>query len=331
MRDIHRLVTRMGHSRFPVLILGETGTGKELVARAVHNTENKGPFVVIDCSSMVGQLLESELFGHQKGAFTGANVTKMGLLESANGGTAFFDEIGELPLDFQMKLLRVLQEKQFRAVGSLGTRSSNFRVIAATHRDLATEVQKGQFRQDLFYRLNVMRLRLPPLRDRKEDIPALVTFFLDRYGKSHMVADETMAALIAYDWPGNVRELEHAVQHMVAMNSGPWLTVSDLPSSVLNSKIEREINAQFSDGGNATGLSDAAPGGMGANGRVAAGGAGAGGGMGMMPPILPLAEVEKRAILDAIHYTKGDRTVAAAMLGIGRTTLYRKLKEYGYE
>lgn len=311
MREIHRLTTRMGHSIFPVLILGETGTGKELVARAVHNTEARGPFVVIDCSSMVGPLMESELFGHQKGAFTGASATKVGLLESANGGTAFFDEIGELPTELQVKLLRVLQEKQFRAVGSIGNRTSNFRVIAATNRDLEAEVQAGRFRHDLFYRLSVMRLRLPPLRERKDDIPVLITYFLDRHGNGHRVADETMKALMQYDWPGNVRELEHVVQHMVAMNSGPWLTSADLPSSVHNSRAEGEASRQFASTGGGNPGMDAAG--------------------GSAPPILPLSEVEKRAILEAIRITKGDRTVAAAMLGIGRTTLYRKLKEYGFE
>jgi len=331
MREIHRLATRMGHSTFPVLILGETGTGKELVARAVHNTEARGPFVVIDCCSMVGPLMESEMFGHQKGAFTGASATKVGLLESANGGTAFFDEIGELATDLQVKLLRVLQEKQFRAVGSIGNRTSNFRVIAATNRDLGVEIQAGRFRRDLFYRLNVMRLRLPPLRERKDDIPALLAYFLDRHGNGHRAADDTMEALMQYDWPGNVRELEHVVQHMVAMNSGPWLTAADLPSSVRNARMESEVSRQLAGaegttaGASATGKSAA---GMSAAGMSAAGMSAAGG---LAPPILPLSEVEKRVIQEAIRITKGDRTVAAAMLGIGRTTLYRKLKEYGFE
>src|SRR4051812_31610175 len=157
MRQIHKLVSRLGKSRVPVLILGETGTGKEVVARAIHNIEGRGPFVVVDCSSLVGPLMESEIFGYAKGAFTGAHNQKLGLLDAANGGTAFFDEIGELPLDMQVKLLRVLQDKEFRAVGGLAQRSSNFRIIAATNRDLAKEVESGRFRQDLFYRLNVMR------------------------------------------------------------------------------------------------------------------------------------------------------------------------------
>src|SRR5437764_1454515 len=173
MRQIHKLVTRMGRTRFPVLILGETGTGKEVVARAIHNTEAHGPFVVVDCSSLVGPLMESELFGYAKGAFTGAHNQKLGLLDAANGGTAFFDEIGELPLEMQMKLLRVLQEKEFRAVGAMVQRSSNFRVIAATNRDLAKEAEARRFRQDLSSRLNVMQYQLAPLRQPRASVPPM--------------------------------------------------------------------------------------------------------------------------------------------------------------
>jgi DNA-binding NtrC family response regulator len=308
MRQVHRLVTRMGKARFPVLILGETGTGKEVVARAIHSMEGRGQFVVVDCSSLVGPLMESELFGYAKGAFTGAHAQKLGLLDAANGGTAFFDEIGELPAEMQMKLLRVLQEKEFRAVGALSQRSSNFRIIAATNRDLAAEVEAKRFRQDLYYRLNVMRLRLAPLRERKEDIPSLVYYFLQKYGNGHKLPDEVMDALTEYDWPGNVRELEHTVQQMVAMNSGPWISIADLPSTVVNGSFERALAAGNHSHATHEALSPKLVDGNG---------------------IVPLAEVERRAILQAIEVTKGDRTVAAAMLGIGRTTLYRKLKEYG--
>jgi DNA-binding NtrC family response regulator len=308
MRQIHRLVARIGRSRFPVLILGETGTGKEVVARAIHNMEARGPFVVIDCSSLVGPLMESELFGYAKGAFTGAHSQKLGLLDAANGGTAFFDEVGELPLDLQMKLLRVLQQKEYRAVGGVAQRSSNFRVIAATNRNLAEEVKANRFRQDLYYRLNVIRLRLAPLRERVEDIPALVTFFLERYGNGHKASTELLQALQHYDWPGNIRELEHTIQRMIAMNSGPWLTPVDLPSVVASPNLQQEFLAASGQDSSGTLASPAAPSPVG---------------------IMPLAELEKRAILSALEYTKGDRTVAAAMLGIGRTTLYRKLKEYG--
>ncbi len=306
MKQVHRLVSRMGKSRFPVLILGETGTGKEVVARAIHGMEGQGHFVVVDCSSLVGPLMESELFGYAKGAFTGAHTQKLGLLDAANGGTAFFDEIGELPLEMQMKLLRVLQEKEYRAIGALSQRSSNFRVIAATNRDLTAEVEAKRFRQDLFYRLNVMRVRLAPLRERREDIPTLVSHFLDRYGNGHRLADETMTALLEYDWPGNIRELEHTVQRMVAMNSGQWLGTVALPTSIANRHLEKDVAAE------SLGILQSHPEGF--EGQRG---------------VLPLAEVEKRAILHAIDCTKGDRTLAAMMLGIGRTTLYRKLKDYG--
>jgi transcriptional regulator with PAS, ATPase and Fis domain len=304
MRNVHKLVSRMGKSRFPVLILGETGTGKEVVARAIHNMEGRGPFVVVDCSSLVGPLMESELFGYAKGAFTGAHNQKLGLLDAAHGGTAFFDEIGELPLDMQVKLLRVLQDKEFRAIGGLAQRSSNFRIIAATNRNLLQEVQDKRFRQDLYFRLNVMKLRLAPLRERREDIPVLLGHFLARYGNDHQISDDVMDILVGYDWPGNVRELEHSVQQMVAMNSGPWLSRADLPSTVINRDSETRI---------ASGYINPSPSGE------TAGPAG----------VIPLAEIEKRAILHAIAATKGDRSLAADLLGIGRTTLYRKLKEYG--
>src|SRR5450755_3715498 len=190
IRNVLRMGERLGRCRWPVLLLGETGTGKEVVARSIHNVDPVGPFVTIDCSSLVGPLMESELFGHAKGAFTGAVVMKTGLIESANGGTAFFDEIGELPLDLQAKLLRVLQEKEFRPVGSLATRRSDFRIIAATNRELAKEVEKGAFRKDLYFRLNVINVRLAPLRERKEDIPALINHFLSRVGGNHSLTAE---------------------------------------------------------------------------------------------------------------------------------------------
>lgn len=307
MQNVRRLIAKMAKSRFPALILGETGTGKEVAARAIHNLEPRGPFVVVDCSALVGPLMESELFGYAKGAFTGAHNQKLGLLDAANGGTAFFDEIGELPLEMQMKLLRVLQEKEFRAVGGVAQRSSNFRVIAATNRDLAAEVEAKRFRQDLFYRLNVMRVRLPALRERREDIPTLVAHFLNKHGNGHRVPDDVMEEMMQFAWPGNVRQLEHTVQQMVAMNSGGWISIADLGSIVGNKSIEQSVPSQAA----ATFANDC-------NGAPT-------------QTVEPLAEVEKRAILNAIRYTKGDRTAAAALLDIGRTTLYRKLKEYGLQ
>jgi DNA-binding NtrC family response regulator len=320
-RQVLRLIDKLGKCRWPALLQGETGTGKEVVARAIHNmSASKEPFVTIDCSSMVGPLMESELFGHVKGAFTGASTAKIGLIEAANGGTAFFDEIGELPLDLQAKLLRVLQEKEFRPVGSLATRRSDFRIIAASNRDLAKEVEKGTFRRDLFFRLNVINIRLAPLRERKEDIPALINHFLGRVGGNYSITAETMEVLLSYEWPGNVRELENCIQHMVAINSGPLLHAADLPSNVQNFLMQRKAqylmaaastqSAAPCDSGNTASPSTALP-----------------------PPqsvaaVIPLVELERRAIVNALEYTKGDRAIAAHLLGIGRTTLYRKLKEY---
>ncbi len=319
IRNVLRMVDKLGRCRWPVLLLGETGTGKEVVARSIHKVQPVGPFVTIDCSSLVGPLMESELFGHVKGAFTGAVTPKTGLIEVANGGTAFFDEIGELPLDLQAKLLRVLQEKEFRPVGSLTHRRSDFRVIAATNRDLAKEVEKGAFRRDLFYRLNVVNLRLAPLRDRKEDIPALIAHFLARHGRGHILTQETLEAMLSYDWPGNVRELENCIQHMVAINTGPLLHAAELPSMLQNYLLAKKAQSlSVAVGYQAM---PKPPGEAGSHEHRGAP-------EGARSPIIPLTQMERQAILEALAYTKGDRAIAANLLGIGRTTLYRKLKEY---
>ncbi|MGH9557593.1 MAG: sigma-54 interaction domain-containing protein [Bryobacteraceae bacterium] len=314
-RHVLHLIQKLGKCRWPALLLGETGTGKEVVARAIHNISRTGPFVTIDCSSMVGPLMESELFGHVKGAFTGAATAKIGLIESANGGTAMFDEIGELPLDLQAKLLRVLQEKEFRPVGAVTTRRSDFRVIAATNRDLAREVEKGTFRRDLYFRLNVINIRLSPLRERREDIPALINHFLSHVGGNYSLTAEAMEVMLSYDWPGNVRELENCIQHMVAINSGPLLHVSDLPSNLQNfisqKKSQYLMAAEPPGAPDIGGAQTPAP-------SIPQ----------SMPAVIPLTELERRAIMNALDYTNGDRAVAAHLLGIGRTTLYRKLKEY---
>jgi len=319
-RQVLRLIEKLGKCRWPALLLGETGTGKEVVARAIHNISASGPFVTIDCSSMVGPLMESELFGHVKGAFTGAATAKMGLIESANGGTAFFDEIGELPLDLQAKILRVLQEKEFRPLGSLSSRRSDFRIIAATNRDLSKEVEKGTFRRDLFFRLNVINIRLSPLRDRREDVPALIAHFLSRVGGHYTVTAEALEVMLSYEWPGNVRELENCIQHMVAINSGPLLHVADLPSSLQNHIVQKKTQYLMAS---ASAYPAASPDSALAEsaGPVAASSQ-------SLATVVPLNELERRAIINALEYTKGDRAVAAHLLGIGRTTLYRKLKEY---
>lgn len=345
MLQLQRLIDKLGHCRWPVLILGETGTGKEVVARSIHAVENSGPFVTVDCSAMVGPLMESELFGYVKGAFTGANNSKAGLIEMAHGGTAFLDEIGELPLDLQAKLLRVLQEKEFRPVGGLSQRKADFRVIAATNRDLAKEVDKGTFRRDLYYRLNVVTLRLSPLKERREDVPHLVAHFLRRYGRQQAMEPMVLDALLSYDWPGNVRELENCIQHMLAVNSGPAFHLTDLPSNLQNGlrrnggytapppmpiqyldsipKPPVYIPQAFPKQSYPPQYTPQPP----------HSSFGVGGGTAVVPvmetvPIVPLAEMERHAILRALEYTKGDRLTAASLLGIGRTTLYRKLKEY---
>lgn len=309
-------IEKVAVGRWPVLVLGETGTGKDLVARSIHAAGGSGPFITIDCSSLVGPLMESELFGHARGAFTGAVGSKLGLIEMANGGTAFFDEIGELPLDMQAKLLRVLQEKEFRPVGSLQQRRSDFRIVAATNRDLAKEVERGTFRRDLYYRLNVVTLRLAPLRERTDDLNPLIDHFLRMYGNNHVLTPEVRDALHSYEWPGNVRELENCIQQMVAINTGPMLHQHDLPSPVQNSIHARRAHTMAAAVGSVAIMKPPAraefperP-------------------VGNDVPILPLIEMERRAILRALEYTNGDRGVAAHLLGIGRTTLYRKLKEY---
>ncbi|MGI8741756.1 MAG: sigma-54 interaction domain-containing protein [Bryobacteraceae bacterium] len=315
IRQVANLISKLGRTRWPVLLLGETGTGKEVVARSIHAMDPAGAFVTIDCSSLVGPLMESELFGHVKGSFTGAVGTKIGLIETADGGTAFFDEIGELPLDLQAKLLRVLQEKEFRPVGSLAHKRSDFRIIAATNRDLAKEVVKGTFRRDLFYRLNVVTVRLSPLRDRKEDIPVLIAHFLARYGRNHAITQEVTDAMLSYDWQGNVRELENCIQHMVAINSGPLLHVGDLPSMLQNHLAAKRAQCW------AAAANVHAPGPVSIHAPVGDPGDPAG-------PPASLVDLERRAISETLEYTKGDRAVAAHLLGIGRTTLYRKIKEY---
>jgi DNA-binding NtrC family response regulator len=311
--QIRAHIEKLGVRRSPVLIQGESGTGKEVAARSLFNVSARGQFVPIDCGSLVGTMIESELFGHVRGAFTGAVDTKRGLIEQANGGTAFFDEIGELPLEMQVKLLRVLEEQEFRAVGSLQRIKVDVRLIAATNRDLQNEVIAGRFREDLFHRINVVRLTLPPLRERKDDIPLLIERFLEGVGRRFSLSFDAMAAIMEYNWPGNIRELKNCLERMMTYNSGPLLHFADLPTSVANytrARTETSFVAQAVVGGPAT--SAAAP-------------------LLSNQSVVPLQELERLAIHHALQHTKGDRTVAAQLLGIGRTTLYRKLKEYRLE
>ncbi|MES1258838.1 MAG: sigma-54 dependent transcriptional regulator [Acidobacteriota bacterium] len=303
-------IERVGTGRAPVLIQGESGTGKEVAARSLFNANPVGQFVPIDCGSMVGPLMESEMFGHTRHAFTGAGETKRGLLELANGGTAFFDEIGDLPFELQVKLLRVLQEREFRPVGSLQRIRIDVRIVAATHRNLEREVAAGRFREDLFHRLNVIRLTLPPLRERKEDIPLLIERFLTHPAKRYTVTNEAMEAMMRYDWPGNIRELKNCIDRMIALNSGPLLHFTDLPSNVIyHVRAGSGVEAAAAVAGGARGIAPSRP-------------------TLSLHGVVPLQELERRAIEHALQQTRGDRTEAALLLGIGRTTLYRKLKEY---
>lgn len=308
MEKLYRLIQKVAHSRYPVLIYGESGTGKELVARSIHflGPHKDKPFIPVDCGSLVPTLIESELFGYVKGAFTGAARPKDGLLAIAEGGTVFLDEIGELPIDLQAKLLRALQEKEIRPVGSTRPIPINVRILAATNRDLEAAVQQGTFRKDLYFRLNVVNLRIPPLRERKQDIPLLVMHILERIREqSHtekVLTEEAMQMLLEHDWPGNVRELENCLERAFTLSSGPVLQLVDLP---VQPKRGDERSAQLAAGRNGT-----VPG-------IAEG-----------TKVVPMAELEKQAILDTLNQVKGDKMLAARLLGIGKTTLYRKLKEY---
>ena len=308
MEKLYRILSKVARSNHPVLILGESGTGKELVARSMHfNGPNAhAPFVPVDCGSMMPEMIESELFGAVKGAVAGLNRAKEGLLASANGGTVYLDEIGELSLDLQTKLLRALQSKTVRAVGGTTDVPMTMRVLAATNRDLTAMVEQGRFRKDLYFRLNVVNLRIPPLRDRREDVPVLAQYFLERVqretGVAHVFSDEALRTMMAYEWPGNVRELENAVERACALSSGPILHMGDLPTQLHEFRMHAKGEAQAQDGG------------------VAAPGGGS---------IVPIAELERKAILGTLRQLKGDKLMAAKLLGIGKTTLYRKLKEYG--
>src|SRR5271156_3280760 len=236
MERLYRMIAKAAQSHHPVLILGESGTGKELVARSIHFSGpfRDKPFVPVDCGSLVPTLIESELFGYVKGAFTGAVQAKDGLLAMAEGGTVFLDEIGEMPVDLQAKLLRAIQEKEIRPVGSTKRIAINVRILAATNLDLEQAVAQGAFRRDLYFRLNVLNLKIPSLRERRQDIPVLAGHFLERMsrdsGRELALSDPAMRAMLAYDWPGNVRELENCLERACAMNSGPVIEVADLPS-----------------------------------------------------------------------------------------------------
>jgi len=305
---VRRLIGKAARNRLPVLLLGESGTGKEVAARAIHDAAPRGRFVPIDCGSLVGTLMESELFGHVRGAFSGAIENKKGLVELADGGTAFFDEIGDLALEMQVKLLRLIQEREFRPVGALQWRKVDIRIIAATHRDLKAEVKAGRFRLDLFYRLNVFPIHLPPLRERPEDIAALAVAFAG--GAADLLSPEIFDAFLAYHWPGNVRELKHAVERMAAMRSEGGLRLADMPSALANHIAGRELRQLAGCVAEADSCLPAEH----LSGRS---------------PVIPLPETERQEIAKALQATNRRMAKTAELLGISRTTLYRRMKEYG--
>ena len=320
IQEVLRMVARLKDTRTPVLIYGESGTGKELVARAMHfrGAFAGRPFVAVDCGSLVPTLIESELFGYEKGAFTGALKSKQGLFQSADGGTIFLDEVGELPLELQAKLLRVLQEKEVRPVGSNQRVKVDVRVIAATNRDLEAAYKNGTFRKDLYFRLNVVTLFVPALRERRSDIPTLVHWFLDRYAPDSElhVTSAAMKALMQYDWPGNVRELENCVERAVALGNGQVIDLGDLPPGIVAGAPAQSAPAAAST--SRTSVLDPDLAGQGSR---------------SPSPRAPMSttdleDIERATIQRVFEQVNGDKALAGRMLGISRATLYRKLKRY---
>lgn len=299
MRKVFDTIRQVAPTKASVLITGESGVGKELVADAIHElSPRKGkPLVKVHCAALAATLLESELFGHEKGAFTGAVGRKRGRFELAHEGTLFLDEIGEIDQNVQIKILRVLQEKKFERVGGEETLEVDVRIVAATNRDLKAEIEKGTFREDLYYRLNVVNLHVPPLRERKDDIPLLATAFLKEFARENGKPIEALdnrarAALYAYDWPGNVRELRNCLESAVVMAKGHLITVDDLPPTIRNSSEAGWIR---------------------------------------VPMGIPLEEAEKIIIRDTLSAQRGNKSRTAEVLQIGRKTLHRKLAEWGDE
>jgi two-component system response regulator AtoC len=303
IREILRMISRLKDTWTPVLICGESGTGKELVARAIHyrGTFAKRPFVAVDCGALVPTLMESDLFGYAKGAFTGASKSKVGLFQAADGGTIFLDEIGELPLELQAKLLRVLQEKEVRPVGSNENIHVQVRVVAATNRDLESAIREGTFRKDLFFRLNVVSINLPGLRERRSDIPMLSQYFLDRLaeGANMKFTPAAMKLLMRYDWPGNVRELENAISRAVTLGDRKTIDESDLSPAMLRSSNKETAEPAASE----TQMNED-------------------------DSTVALDELERLTIQRVFDKVGGDKAKAGELLGISRATLYRKLKRY---
>jgi len=303
--EIFRIVSKVASTNATVLILGESGTGKELVAEAIHaaSPRARGPFVKVNCAALSESLLEAELFGHVRGAFTGAVRDRKGRFEAAHGGTIFLDEIGEVPPHTQVKLLRVLQNREIERVGETLTRAVDVRLVAATNTDLDEAVRRGALREDFYFRLKVITLYMPPLRKRRGDIPALVDHFIAMYAKRHgrdvnAVAEDAFEILKEYDWPGNVRELENTIEAAVVLTDGSIITADVLPVEVGGSQRVEDLPE---------------------SGEI------------RIAPGTSLPEAEKAIILATLERTDGNKTAAARILGIGLRTLYRKLEQYGDE
>lgn len=342
MLEVYKLIGKVAGSDATVLVSGESGTGKELVAEAIHRASprNPHPLVKVSCAALPETLLETELFGHEKGSFTGAMTMRKGRFEMADKGTIFLDEIGEMTLGTQTKLLRILQEHEFERIGSNTPIKVDIRVIAATNRDLADEVDRSRFREDLYYRLNVIHIHMPPLRDRKEDIPALVEHFLSKYRATPdaiptTITEEALNRLVDYDWPGNVRELENAVERAVVLSRGLPITVEHLPFGSVtaprgNGKARAKAEAADDEHGE---LEPVGPGGRSADAAGSNGSAnGTDGDYGIDEGgrfKKRVAALERKLILDALERTGGNRTRAAEELGIYRRLLYAKMREYG--
>ncbi|HKP63346.1 MAG TPA: sigma-54 dependent transcriptional regulator [Polyangiales bacterium] len=299
MRKLFDLIQRISRSDVTALITGESGTGKELVARALHDNgpRHAGPFVAINCAAVPEGVLESELFGHVRGAFTGAVVARAGLFRQASGGTLFLDEITEMPLGMQVKLLRALQEHTVRAVGSDREQAFDVRVLTATNRNLEVEVAEHRFREDLYYRVHVLRIDVPALRERGADVLCIAEHFLQQFGARankpvRGLTPEATAKLSAYDWPGNVRELQNCIERAVALACGERIGVEDLPAVIVNFNVVRSMLADNPD------------------------------------ELLPLFQIEKQYILDVLRSVNGHKSAAAKLLGVNRRTLHRKLKAY---
>jgi two-component system response regulator AtoC len=308
MLDVYKTVARVAPTKSTVLVLGESGTGKEMIARAIHEHSPRAnrPFIAVDCGALTETILESELFGHVRGAFTGAVADKKGVFEEAQGGTCFLDEVGGISPNLQARLLRVLQEHEVRRVGGKEWTPVDVRVVAATNYNLAEAVKRGEFRQDLYYRLNVVAIRLPPLRERKEDIPLLAQHFLRHYSEDNgktisTISDKALELLCSYSWPGNIRELENAIEQAVALSYQPILTPDDLPRDVR----DRETSGVAS--------------------RTARNG------QFLFPDTPSLEEVKKRYVLHVLEHTQGNVSAAARILNVDRRSLYRMLARYKIE